>query len=74
MLRGKMTKASDVYDALVDAINNVYADVVEGSGSIDGVTHPMEFFLFDNKFKVIEGPRQVNFNGILQTQLARFTH
>lgn len=54
-MRGQLTTAAAAYDSLVAAINNVYNDVVN-SGSIDPVLHPMEHELFDNAFKVIDGP------------------
>lgn len=55
-LRGTMTTASAAYDDLIDSINNVYDDIVQGGGEIDKDAHPMEHGLFDNPKKVIDGP------------------
>ena len=66
-LRGETVTASAAYDSLVTAINNVYDDIIvgtgyhgyedlSGSGSIDATNHPMEHWMFDNRFRVIDGP------------------
>jgi hypothetical protein len=55
-LRGEMTTAAAAYDALVASINNVYDDVVNGPGVIDPAAHAMEFDLYDNLFRVVDGP------------------
>lgn len=56
LLRGRMTTAKQVYDRLVDALNNVYSDVVYRGGFIDNIAHNMEHKLFDNPLKIIDGP------------------
>jgi len=55
-LRGEETTAAAVYDALIHSINNVYADVINGSGFIDPSTHPVEYQLFNNPFGAVDGP------------------
>lgn len=56
-LRGQRTTASDLYDSLLDSINVVFEDVVHGGeGQIDPVAHPVEYALYDNRFKVVDGP------------------
>ena len=40
-LRGKMTTAAEVYNNLIEAINNLYNDVME-TGFIDATAHPEE--------------------------------
>ena len=55
-LRGVETTAAQVYDALLASIENVYNDVVFGSGFIDSNTHPEEHKLYDNPFRVVDGP------------------
>lgn len=55
-LRGETVSANELYDALVDSINNVYNDVINGDGYIDRDAHPNEYTLFDNPFKVVDGP------------------
>ena len=56
MLRGQNVTAEQAYDALVASMNAVYEDVVHGTGEIDEEAHPTEHALFDNPFKVIDGP------------------
>ena len=55
-LRGETVSAKHLYDALVGAINNVYNDVINGDGYIDADAHPDEYELFNNPFKVVDGP------------------
>lgn len=59
-LRGEETTAAQVYDDLIQAINNVYFDVVAhpsiNDGKIDPETHRMEYNLFRNHFHSIDGP------------------
>jgi len=55
-LRGETVTAEQLYEALVRAINNVYTDVIHGSGYIDEGIHPDEYELFDNPFKAVDGP------------------
>jgi len=56
-LRGQSTSAAEIYGKLINTINNVYHDVViSGSGVIDQVAHPVEFELFHNPFRVVDGP------------------
>lgn len=55
-LRGVEMSAAVVYDALIQSINNVYDDVINGSGFINPIKHQPEYQLFNNPFKVIDGP------------------
>ena len=57
-LRGQDgVQASSLYEQLINAINNVYDDVVNGnSGYINQNDHPMEYELFHNPFNVVDGP------------------
>lgn len=56
-LRGQRTTAAELYDNLINTINNVYEDVVNsGNGVIDQVAHPMEYELFHNPHRVVDGP------------------
>lgn len=55
-LRGQLVSAAELHYALVNSINNVYDDVVHGAGFIDADKHPEDFELYDNPFKVIDGP------------------
>lgn len=55
-LRGQRVSAEQLYHRLVKSINKVYNDVVNGEGFIDQVKHPEEFELFDNPFRVVDGP------------------
>lgn len=48
--------ASDAYDALIASINAVYEDVIYGNGMINANKHPTEHHLFDNPFRVVDGP------------------
>jgi hypothetical protein len=54
-LRGVVTSASDVYDGLVESINNVFSDVMT-SGEIQRSTHPNEYDLYHNELGVVDGP------------------
>jgi hypothetical protein len=54
-LRGEIAHASAVYHALKQAIVNVYDDVVQ-EGYINAKSHPVEYSLFNNPFRVIDGP------------------
>ena len=78
MLRGQMTTAAQVHDNLLQALNNVYSDVVYKSGSIDPVAHPMEHTLFNNPFRIIDGPWYVEelafANLLLQTLTLSFRY
>ena len=67
MLRGERKTAAEVYDALATSIDNVYHDIIHGtgyqgygdssgSGNIDEIAHPMEYWLFSNNFRVMDGP------------------
>ena len=55
-LRGQTTTAAHLYDSLIASINVVYDDVVNWKGRINRRSHPTEHHLFDNPFKVIDGP------------------
>jgi hypothetical protein len=59
-LRGVETSASELYDKLINSINKVYYDVVTNAaatgGMIDPVNSPEEYYLFDNPFRVVDGP------------------
>ena len=55
-LRGRKVKAGRLYRSLVKSINKVYDDVVNGEGFIDPVKHKREWELYDNPFKVVDGP------------------
>lgn len=55
-LRGVKTSATSVYDALIESINNVYDDVINGTGFIDYDKHPEEHRLYSNPFRVTDGP------------------
>jgi len=53
---GAALTATDIRDALRDAINNVHEDlIVLEKPSIDEVTHPDEYALFHNPFGIIDG-------------------
>jgi hypothetical protein len=54
-LRGESVRSSDAYNSLKQAIINVYDDVVL-EGFINGTRHPMEYSLFNNPFRAIDGP------------------
>jgi len=54
--RVETKRAGDIYDKLIASIENVYNDVVLGNGHIDPISHPEEHHLFDNPFKVVDGP------------------
>ena len=56
MLRGEEKTAAELYDNLIASINTVYEDVVHGNGEINMKEHPVEYELYDNPFKVIDGP------------------
>jgi len=48
--------ATDIQSALQIAINNVHHDVIAtGAGVIDASTHPVEYGVFHNKLRVIDG-------------------
>lgn len=59
-LRGVETSASELYDKLISSINKVYYDVVTNAaatgGMIDPINSPEEHYLFDNPFRVVDGP------------------
>ena len=60
-LKGKTVTAAELYDSLIDSINNVYSDVVinnnnNGGGIINKDLHPIEYELFNNDFHVVDGP------------------
>lgn len=59
-LRGVSTSAADVYDSLVESINNVYDDVMK-VGKIKKRKHPMEYDLFHNEPGVVDGPWYVSY-------------
>ena len=54
-LRGVQTSAADVYDNLINSINNVYNDVTK-FGRIKKNTHRMEYDLFHNAPGAVDGP------------------
>lgn len=54
-IRGVSVSASDVYTKLVDSINAVYDDVKK-YGFISKSEHPMEYELFHNPHRVVDGP------------------
>lgn len=58
-LRGEETTAGQAYDDLINAINNIYFDVI-AYGEIDPDQHRMEYDLFRNHFKTIDGPWYVS--------------
>jgi hypothetical protein len=61
-LRGQRATAADLYDSLLDSINVVFEDVVHGgTGQIDPAAHPVEYELYDNQFKAVDGPWYVRF-------------
>lgn len=56
-IRGQTTTAAALYDSLIQTINNVYEDVVNsGNGVIDQDAHPVEYELFHNPYRVVDGP------------------
>mmetsp|Transcript_4997 Transcript_4997/g.6609 ORF Transcript_4997/g.6609 Transcript_4997/m.6609 type:complete len:83 (+) Transcript_4997:390-638(+) len=59
-LRGETVTAQHAYNKLNTAINNVYDDVINGNeGRIDETAHPVEYELFHNMHRVVDGPRYV---------------
>ena len=57
MLRGEVVSAATLYDSLIQSINNVYNDVINGiDGKIDEISHPEEYRLFNNQFRTVDGP------------------
>mmetsp|Transcript_5475 Transcript_5475/g.8143 ORF Transcript_5475/g.8143 Transcript_5475/m.8143 type:complete len:733 (+) Transcript_5475:32-2230(+) len=54
-LRGVQTSAADVYDRLVESINNVYDDVMKYGKIMENV-HKSEHKLFHNEPGVVDGP------------------
>jgi len=54
-LRGKLTTAANLYDNLMNAIINVYNDVMK-FGVIDKISHKTEYELFNNEQRVVDGP------------------
>eukprot|EP01082_Thalassiosira_pseudonana_P006261 g5838.t1 g5838 contig20:267481-269540(+) len=54
-LRGRVTTVTEVYDAIVSSIANVYRDVMN-TGFIDEYAHPDEYKLFNNPHRVVDGP------------------
>ena len=48
--------AEQAYDNLIESINNVYDDVINGNGVIDKVAHPEEHHLYDNPHRAVDGP------------------
>lgn len=54
-LRGVPTSAADVYDRLINSINNVYNDIMQ-VGKIKKNQHPTEYNLFHNEPGVVDGP------------------
>ena len=53
---GTNLSATDIRDALRDAINNVHEDVIiRGRPSIDKLTHPDEYALFHNPVGLVDG-------------------
>ena len=54
-LRGVHTSAAEVYNNLVESINNVYDDVMR-NGKIDQNLHQSEYELFHNDPAVVDGP------------------
>lgn len=55
-LRGETKTAAELNDSLITSIDNVFDDVINGDGTINSSLHPEEHYIFDNKFKVIDGP------------------
>jgi hypothetical protein len=56
-LRGETVTAQHAYNKLNTAINNVYDDVINGNeGRIDETAHPVEYELFHNMHRVVDGP------------------
>ena len=54
-LRGVETSAAEVYDNLVESINNVFDDVMT-YGKINNNIHATEYDLFHNEPAVVDGP------------------
>ncbi len=55
-VEGRVLSATDVQSALQTAINNVHHDViVTGAGVIDASSHPVEYGVFHNQQRVIDG-------------------
>ena len=54
-LRGEETTATEVYNALISSIANVYRDVMT-TGFIDEYAHRDEYKLFNNPHRVVDGP------------------
>jgi hypothetical protein len=54
MLGNQIVTASDLYNRLLQAIMNVYNDVM-ATGFIDEARHPEEFNLYNNPLRVTEG-------------------
>ena len=44
------------YSDVITTINNVYQDVIYGNGFINEKSHPVEHHVFNNPFKVVDGP------------------
>mmetsp|Transcript_21794 Transcript_21794/g.40690 ORF Transcript_21794/g.40690 Transcript_21794/m.40690 type:complete len:452 (+) Transcript_21794:638-1993(+) len=55
LLRSEPVRASDLHKTLSRSITNVYNDVIN-EGFINETKHPSEYALFDNPFRVIDGP------------------
>lgn len=55
-LRGEKVTAAEAYDNLINAMNIVYNDVVNGNGRIDSSKHGLEYKLFGNIFQTVDGP------------------
>lgn len=54
-IKGEWTSAEELYANLVTSIDNVWDDVIT-HGFIDQANHPDEYNLFNNEFKVVDGP------------------
>ena len=55
-VQGTTLTATQIQNALRNAINNVYEDVItDGLGFIDELEHPDEYALFHNKYGLIDG-------------------
>ncbi|MEW6534355.1 MAG: hypothetical protein AB1454_01900 [Candidatus Auribacterota bacterium] len=55
-VQGAPLSAVDIRNALRDAINNAYEDIItDGLGFVDEAEHPEEYALFHNKHGIIDG-------------------
>ena len=55
ILRNEIITANTVYTNLINSINNVYNDIMQYN-EINNITHPIEYNLFNNPHRVVDGP------------------